>query len=331
MQDVADLAEVSVMTVSNVINGRTARVGDDTRERVLAVIQTLGYRVNVSARQLRLGRTGLIGFAVPDFRTEYYGALAERLSARFAEHGFRLVVVRTGGVAQAEIAALTSSSLDAYDGLVLTLARSEASDLEKRRPQKPVVLIGERALSARFDHVIMDNVGGARLAAEHLLASGSRRIALIGGERGSHESMPELRTQGYLEAHAARGIPVHDELLVSETFTMQQGYDAARRLLRDGVVFDSVMAVTDIGAVGVLRALAESGLQVPKDVQVVGWDDLEMGRYSFPALSTVEPANEDMADAIASLLVSRITGQKQAAACTIVMPSATLRLRESTR
>jgi DNA-binding LacI/PurR family transcriptional regulator len=330
MQDVARLAEVSVMTVSNVVNGRNARVGMTTKRRVLAAIEQLGYRVNVPARQLRLGRTGIIGFAVPNLDTPYYGALAERLADRFERHGFNLVVERTGGAVEGELAALASSNLDSYDGLILAVARSEAADIEHRNPAKPIVLLGERAFGHRYDHVVMDNVNGARIAAEHLLRTGARRIALLGGDSGGHDTMPELRTSGYLEAHRIHQVPVVPELLLPMQFTTLQGYEAVRSLHDSSVEFDAVMAVTDIAAMGAMRALAELGRKVPTDVQVMGWDDLEQGRFAVPSLSTVEPANEEMADAVVQLLVKRITGVNTNREGTIVMPAANLVLREST-
>jgi DNA-binding LacI/PurR family transcriptional regulator len=166
MIDVARRAGVSTMTVSNVINGRSQRVGEATRHRVLAAIAELGYQVNVTARNLRMGRTGAIGLAVPDFAPGYFSDLAGRLADRFAAHGLRVVIERTGATRKAELDALTAARLSAYDGFVLSVVAGDAADLETLSIDTPVVLIGERAVPARFDHVLMDNVTGARMATD---------------------------------------------------------------------------------------------------------------------------------------------------------------------
>lgn len=331
MSDVARHAGVSTMTVSNVINGRSARVGARTRDRVLASISDLGYRVNPSARSLRRGRTGVVGLAVPYHDSEYHSQLAERLAHRFAEHGLRLAVERTGGDVQGELDSLAVSRLDAYDGFVLSIGAGEASQVEQMAPTTPVVLIGERAPATRLDHVLMDNVDGGRQATALLLRSGARRIALVGGLLVDRESMPQMRTQGYVRAHMQAGVEIVPDLVVPCDFTRDGGEQATARLLAADVPFDAVFALTDSSALGALRALADAGLRVPEDVQVVGFDNISDSRFSVPSLTTVEPDNLAMADAIVGLLTSRIASGEASPEPRLVMPAARLVLRESTR
>jgi DNA-binding LacI/PurR family transcriptional regulator len=291
----------------------------------------VGYQVNMTARNLRMGRTGAVGPAVPGFEPDYYAELAGRLGDRFASHGLRLVVERTGGSRAAELDALTAARLSGYDGFVLSVVAGDAADLEKLRVDTPVVLIGERAVPARFDHVLMDNVGGARMATELLIRSGARRIALLGGVSGCEESMPELRTRGYRDAHEAAGLAVAGELVVSCEFAAGDGYAATRELIERGVAFDAVFALTDSAAIGALRALAETGRTVPDEVQVVGFDNVGDSRFTTPALTTVEPGNAEMADAICALLVERIESRPAPVPARVVMPEPRMVERESTR
>ena len=331
MTDVARRAGVSTMTVSNVINGRSQRVSEPTRLRVLETIAELGYQVNMTARNLRMGRTGAVGLAVPAFAPGYYAQLAQRLADRFDAHGLRLVVERTGASRTAELDALTAARLSSYDGFVLSVVAGDAADLEKLSIDTPVVLIGERAVPARFDHVLMDNVAGARMATEFLIRSGARRVALLGGVPGGEESMQELRTRGYQGAYEAAGLAVRDELIVRCGFGVEDGYAATRGLVDRGIGFDAVFALTDSAAIGALRALAETGRKVPDDVQVVGFDALDEGRFTVPALTTVEPGNAEMADAICALLVERIASRPAPVPARVVMPEARLVERETTR
>lgn len=331
MQDVARHAHVSSQTVSNVVNGRSARVSDETRDRVIAAIAELGYRVNQQARFLRRGRTGTVGLAVPTLDLEYYSALAEALSDRFARQGLRLVVESTGGAVSAEVESLASSHLDAYDGFVLALAAGDAGDLARIGTDKPVVLLGERALSSRFDHVLMDNVGGSRAATELLLRRGARSIVALGGVLDDEESMQGLRTRGYLDAHAGAGVDVDASLLVSSRADMNGGYLATRAAIESGLMFDAIFAFADSSALGALRALADSGRRVPEDVQVVGFDNTRAGRFSVPRLSTVDPDNEARADSVVELMVSRLADPDAPGDRRVVMHPATVVERESTR
>ena len=331
MQDVARHAGVSPQTVSNVVNDHSARVSDQTRDRVIASITALGYRVNQSARSLRRGRTGTVGLGIPRFDSDYYSALAEALSRSFAARGLRLVTESTGGRVSAELDSLASSRLDAYDGFVLAVAAGDASQFDRIGTDKPVVLVGERALSSRFDHVLMDNVGGARRATELLLRSGARSVVALGGVTGDEESMPGLRTRGYLEAHSALGVDPDPTLVLPSGFGTADGYERTRALVASGRSFDAVFAFTDASALGVLRALADMGIRVPDDVQVIGFDDTRASRFSVPRLTTVEPGNDARAESVADLLVTRIRNHDGDPDRQVVMHPATVLERESTR
>ncbi|MGX5680910.1 LacI family DNA-binding transcriptional regulator [Schumannella luteola] len=330
MGDVARRAGVSQMTVSNVVNGRTARVGAATRARVLAAIEELGYRVNVSASRLRSGRTGVVALAVPDFSLAYYGELAERLATRFEAAGLRLVLEHTAGRRDGELATVERGHLDQYDGLALVLAAGDAEEVARRHPDRPVVIVGEREVSTALDHVVMDNVGGARAATEYLLSTGARRIAVLGAQPDGPVSMPSLRTRGHVEALAAAGAPVDADLLIGGGVAFDDGARAAGILLAGGRLPDALLAFTDDAALGALHVLATAGVDVPGRLQVVGWDGTRAGRFATPALSTVDPDNDAIADAIVRLLVRRIEGGPSLPR-EVVMPPARLELRGTTR
>ncbi|WP_197517390.1 LacI family DNA-binding transcriptional regulator [Microbacterium karelineae] len=330
MQDVARHAGVSAQTVSNVVNGRSARVGAPTRDRVIASITALGYRVNQTARSLRRGRTGTIGLGLPTFDSEYYAGLAEELSHRFLERGFRLVVMHTGGAVRTEVDSLASSRLDAYDGFVLALAAGDAEHLAQIDTTTPIVLLGERALSSGLDHVLMDNIGGARRATELLLQRGARDIVALGGTARDEETMPGLRMRGFRDAHDAMGVAPDPSLIVPCTFDQQGGYDGVRGLIAEGREIDAVFAMTDGIAFGAMRALADAGIRVPDDAQVIGFDNVRAGRFSIPRLSTIEPDNAARAESIAELLTSRIDGSEADPARRIVTHPATIVERETT-
>src|SRR5690625_2091254 len=167
MIDVARAAGVSAMTVSNVINGRPG-VSAETRLRVMELVSKLDYRVNVAARNLRARRSGAIGLIVPDIDRPYYAQLAGLLAAGADRRGLHLVVERTGGDIERELEAIALGRLRRYDGVIICPLRLGASELERLRFETPVVFIGERPVPTAYDHVMMDNIGGAREATRHL-------------------------------------------------------------------------------------------------------------------------------------------------------------------
>lgn len=335
MVDVAREAGVSAMTVSNVINGRPG-VGAETRIRVLATVSRLGYQVNLAARHLRSGQTAAIALIVPDIDRPYYGQLASRIGRGVEQHGRHLVVERTGGDAERELEAIAFGRLRMYDGVIISPLHLDADDLAQLRFDKPVVFIGERPVPPIFDHVMMDNIGGARQAVGHLLATGSRRIAIIGGRPEDHvDDMPSLRTRGYREAHAEAGVEVDENLLVQvESFDPRSSYQAVTDLHESGTAFDGIFVLTDAAAMGVLRAVADLGLDVPRDVQVIGFDNGREADFLVPRLSSVEPGNDWMADRALELLEHRLAAQAEdldAPEPVTTAVTAELVLRESTR
>lgn len=330
MQDVAAKAGVSAQTVSNVINGRSDHVGPETMQRVVDAINELGYRLNQSARSLRRGRTGIVGLGLPSFVTEYYAELAERLAQRFSARGIRMVTEMTWHAISDEMESLAASRLETYDGFILALAVSESTDLQGLMPSKPIVLLGERALSARFDHVLMDNQGGGRMATLALMDRGAKAIVALGGAAEGSDSVETLRTRGYLQAHEERGVEVRSDLIVSGGLHIDDGYRAMRALLEAGTPFDAVFALTDSCGIGAVRALHEAGLRIPDDVQMVGFDNLRAGMFCTPPLTTIEPGNDEMADTIVDLMVERLAGRGPEKPRHIVS-TASLVVRESTR
>jgi len=308
MRDVARLAGVSVKTVSNVVND-FPHVKVATRERVLAAITELGYRMNFSARNLSRGRTGMITLAVPELRLPYFAELTDEVIVAAAERGYTVLVEQTGGAHEREVEVLRSDRRRMTDGLILSPLGLRSGDAPRLEVDYPLVLLGERALHGDVHHVAMANVAGARAVAEHLLARGRRHIALVGSYDVRGSGAGWLRTRGFLDALAAAGL-AHDPARTGEAldWTRATGADAMRRLLSRGVPIDAVFGLNDVLALGAMRVLFEHGLRVPEDVAVAGFDDIEDGRYSRPSLTTVRPGRSEIARVAVGLLVDRLAG-----------------------
>ncbi|GAA2751848.1 LacI family DNA-binding transcriptional regulator [Amnibacterium kyonggiense] len=308
IQDVAKAAGVSPMTVSNVINERE-HVRDSTRAKVLDAMERLDYRVNVAARNLRTGRTGTIGLAVPEIDRPYYGVLAAAIMKAAEAKSLRVVVEQTERSRENELDALTLSRNRLYDGLILSTVGLGPADADLLRVDYPIVLLGERIFAGPADHVAMPNVEGARAAVEHLIARGSRRIAIVEGDPTEDLNVSSLRNQGYREALAAAGIAFEDEWVVPiGEFSLEAGVQAVQRLAERGMAVDGIFCVTDTVATGVLRGLADHGIPVPGQVRVIGFDDVPGSAYTVPSLSSVDPDHDFMARTAVDLLVRRIEG-----------------------
>ncbi|MEV0157629.1 LacI family DNA-binding transcriptional regulator [Micromonospora sp. NPDC050686] len=311
LKDVAERAGVSVKTVSNVVNGYL-HVRPDTRARVEEAIAELNYRPNLSARNLRKGRTGVIALAVPELDIPYFAELARHVVTAAAEHGWTVLIDQTGGGPEQERKVAGGIGDHLIDGLILSPLALTAEDLAGLAGM-PMVLLGERIDHGPADHVAIDNVAAAHAVTAHLIGLGRRRIAAIGAQRTPEGVSARLRLAGYAAALAEADIG-YDERLVAPApaWHRADGATALRHLLASGVRPDAVFCFNDTLALGALRALHEAGLRVPEDVAVAGFDDIEDGRFSVPTLTTISPDKERIARLAVDLLANRLTGDPEA-------------------
>jgi DNA-binding LacI/PurR family transcriptional regulator len=279
---------------------------------VLAAIDELGYRVNLAARTLRSGSTGVIGLAVPGLDNPYVGQLASLLIRRAAGLGYQVVVEQTGAERESELGALAHSRVRRYDGLIISTVGLGDEDAEQLRSDMPVVALGERITSDSdaVDHVVMANAEGARDATRHLVERGCRRIVSLGGSAAPEVGAATLRAAGYRRALEEAGLHWREELVVPCGFGMADGAGAVRALLDAGVRFDALACATDTVALGAMRALADRGIAVPGEVLVTGFDDVEQAAYAVPSLTTVAPGHAEMAQAALRMLTDRIAGRR---------------------
>lgn len=303
LQDVADKVGVSAKTVSNVVNG-TGWVKDDLKQRVREALVEVGYRPNAAARQLRSGRSGMIALAVPELSQPYFAELASELVRAAQERSVTVLVSQTDGLAEAERQMSDGIGVPVVDGLIMSPLALSARELAHRLDTTPLVLLGEHIGESVFPRVTVDNAVAAEAATSHLLGLGRRRIAAIGAQDHGPNETAVLRLTGYKRALEAAGVDFDDSLVGTvEEFHRPDGARAVERMLDSGIEFDAIFAFNDLLAFGAIRALADRGISVPGQVAVIGFDDIEEGRYSTPTLSTVSPDKRAIARAAISLLL----------------------------
>lgn len=309
MQDVARLAGVSVKTVSNVVNGYP-HIRPRTRERVLAAIDELGYQLNITARNLRTGRTGIIALAVPELRVPYFAELADSVIEVAEAQGFHVIIEQHGGQREREIEVLTGSRRTLTDGLIYSPMALGPGDETYLDVTYPLVLLGERIFHASVDHVTMRNTEAAQVATEHLLSSGRRRVAALGVYPGQVVGSAALRLAGYRAALERAGLPVDPalEAVATGPWTRATGARAMAEMLEAGTRPDAVFGFNDALALGAMHELQVRGFRVPEDVAVIGFDAIDEGRYANPTLTTVDPGRDEIPVLAVRLLAERIRG-----------------------
>ncbi|OON73424.1 LacI family DNA-binding transcriptional regulator [Streptomyces tsukubensis] len=306
LKDVAQRAGVSIKTVSNVVNNYQ-HVTPVMRARVQAAIDELGYRPNLTARNLRKGRTGIIALAVPELGNPYFAEIAGAVIDAAAEHELTVLLDHTRGEREQEILVSQGFRARVIDGLILSPLELESGDLAGRADDVPLVLLGEREYDLPYDHIAIDNVSAARLAVRHLLGRGRTRIAFLGARTDSPNRPALLRLQGWREELVAAGVGAPDELIApTGGWDRGHGAQAMARLLDSGIRPDAVFAYNDLVAIGAMRVLHERGLRVPWDVAVVGFDDIAESRFGAVSLTTVAPDKRAIARLAVQSLVSSL-------------------------
>ena len=297
VRDVARLAGVSPTTVSNVVNGGVP-VSPETRVKVERALSALDYVPNLSARGLRNGRSGVIALALPNLSTPYSAVLAHHIVRAATERGWSVQIEETGLGSRREAELLSRARAHLVDGLILSPIRLETSAVQRAVSLPPVVLIGE-VDQPSADHVWIDNIAAARAITELLLAYGHRRIAILGVR---NTATSRLREQGYRVALASANLPTYGAMEIGcPQWTPDGGYQAMRSWLTEHEPPEALFAFTDSLALGALHALSESGLRVPEDVSVVGYDDSVLAAFTHVDLTTVA---QD-ATALTTLAVAR--------------------------
>lgn len=306
LKDVAALAGVSVRTASNVVND-FPHVAAATRARVQRALDELQYRPNLAARNLRRGRSGLLGLLVPEIASPYFSELAALLAEAAERRSWTLLIDQTGGDAARERRLLDGGAAQSVDGLIVSPWALSPAEIAGRGDAVPLVLLGERGAGGDVDYVGVDNVSAAVTATEHLVQNGRRRIAALGLQPHLSNDTARQRLEGYRRALAAAGMRADAELEVPvQALHRGDGAAALSRLLELDSPPDAVFCFNDQLALGAIRAAHDAGLRVPADLAVVGFDDIEDGAYSTPSLTTIAPDKREIAEAAISCLADRM-------------------------
>jgi LacI family transcriptional regulator len=314
--DVAQLAAVSKTTVSHVLSGKRA-VAAPTRIRVESAIHELGYRPDGLARSLRTQRTHMVALMIPDISNPYYPPLARGLEDG-AGGGYRTFICNTDGESLREQGFLEEVTDRRADGIVLDSFAMTADLIGAVvSPSTPVVRIGTTVSDdPGYDTVHADDEHGAFEAVSYLIRGGHHRIAMIQGPRGAGG----IRNEGYVRALQAAGIPLDPELVISGEWTRSGGAAAAVALLNRSDPPTAIFCANDLMALGTMDSARELGVDVPNELALMGFDDIEAAAMVSPPLTTVSNLAYETGLLAGILLRERMTGIYRDSPRTVTLP-----------
>lgn len=330
MKDIADDLGLSVVTVSKVLR-QHPDIGEETRERVLRRVKELNYEPNVLARSLVTGRSFLVGLIVPTLVHPFFADIARALSKAIHAKGYSLIISSSeedDDLEEREIRQLRARRLDA---MVIASTRTRLPELEVERPEGIFVLIDRDIPGAHAHFIGIDDKAAGRIATEHLIDVGCRRIAHI---RGRQISTGVQRFEGYREALQVRGIKYNEDLVISrinvDTQSREQGERAMQILLERNPRPDGVFCFNDPVAVGAMKVINATGFRIPQDIAVIGCGNLQYDDWLQVPLSSIDQHSDSIGKNAGELVLSLIESKQQVRPRSQILAPA-LVIRSSTR
>ena len=321
---VAQAAEVSASTVSRVLNG-TAVVSDAKKQAIHEAIAALGFVPNPIARGLAGGRTFSIGVVTQALDSPFYGAAMRGIEDALLPEGYNALFVSGHWNSTAEARCIDVLQSRRVDGIVVLTGRLTDQAIKAYAKNQPLVVTGRTLRAPGLFSLNFDNFEGGRMATQHLLQLGHRRVAFIAGDAQHPDATERLR--GYRAALEAGGIAFHQGLVVSGEYHELSGLLAVDRLLSTNQQFTAIFAANDQMAVGAALGLQRRSLRVPEDVSIVGFDDLPTSQYAIPPLTSVHQPAYELGRLAATAMLELLTDVKPS----VKVPAPRLMARESSR
>lgn len=326
---VAEQAQVSQTTVSRVLN-HSPLVREATAERVRRVIAQLGYRPSELARGLRSNETKTIGVIVSNILNPFFTGMVRGIEDIANHADYNIVLCNTDEQPLKEQRYLETLLSKRVDGLIIASTGLQ-EDYAQRLEQAPVVFVDRRPAgtnASRFDAVLVDNRGGSRLAVEHLIDEGYRRIAIIAGSNVGTTGLERL--QGYQDALQARGLPVCEEFIRIGDFLGHSAFDHMQHLLSASPRCDAIFASNNIILMGVLKALSVARITCPDEMGIAAFDDMDWMEYCSPRFTAVAQPTYRMGTLAMEMLLERIAAEQTLPPREVVLP-VQLEIRDSSR
>ncbi|MEN4555697.1 ribose operon transcriptional repressor RbsR [Pantoea agglomerans] len=324
MKDVARLAGVSTSTVSHVINNNRF-VSEGVREKVEQAIRHLNYAPSALARSLKINQTHTIGMLLTTSSNPFYAEVVRGVEESCYQRGYSLILCNTAGDEERMNRSLETLMQKRVDGLLIMCTESHlpSADILNRYPSIPTVMMDWAPFEGRGD-IIQDNaLLGGELATQHLIDSGYTRIACIAGPQD--KTPARMRLEGYRNAMTKSGLAILPGYVVNGDFEFQGGYNGMVELLALETPPEAVFTSNDAMAVGVYHALYQAGMQVPQQMAVMGYDDIELARYLTPPLSTIHQPKDALGELAIDTLLHRLSNPDASQQTLVLTPELVVR------
>ncbi len=310
LKDLAQELGVSIATVSRALRS-SPEIGKEMQERVKELAKRLNYRPNPFAQSLRKEAPRMIGVVVPNLVTHYYAAVLDGIEDEAVKAGYSVISANTHEDTAAEVRAIDNFISLHVEGIIACLSQNTTDYSHFEEISKmgiPLVFFGRTCLPELFSSVTANGDEAAQQATQHLIDTGSRRIAFIGGP--NHLDMVRRRKHGYLEALRENRIPIDRNLVICEKIDYQWALEATTRLLKEQHP-DAIVAFNDIITFAAFTAIKEQGLHIPDDVALIGFTDDLHAKYVTPRMSAIEDQSHLMGQTACQLLLKNIGGDSK--------------------
>ncbi len=310
IKEIAKLANVSVATVSRVINNN-GRFSEETRKKVQKIIDDYGYTTNMAAKSLRMSKSKTIGIIVPNISNEWFSKLVLEIEKYFFQKNYSVFICNTSQNEDKEIAYFKSLDSKLVDGIMCISGREEIPVNVMTR-NIPIVCIDRKPKNhSNVYYVESNHYSGGYLATEELIKRGCRRIVII--TRNKSLSVNNQRLEGYKQALRDYGLHEYPELQIFLDDKLSNNLaarEAVNKLIRSNIPFDGIFATNDWRAYGALVGVLENNLKVPEDVKIIGFDDIPISSSCKPELSTIKQDVKGLSQKASSLLLSLMNDQE---------------------
>lgn len=308
LKDLAKELGVSIATVSRALRS-SPEIGAEMQEKVKELAKKLNYRPNPFAQSLRKEAPRMIGVVVPNLVTHYYAAVLDGIEDEARKAGYSVISANTHEDSDAEVRAIDNFISLHVEGIIACLSQNttDYSHFEEiSKMDIPLVFFGRTCLADKFSSVTANGDEAAQEATQHLISTGCRRIAFIGGP--NHLDMVRRRKHGYLEALRENRIPIDRDLVVCEKIDYDWALEATIKLLEKENRPDAILAFNDIITFAAFTAIKQQGLRIPDDVALIGFTDDVHARYVTPRMSAIEDQSYEMGTVACQLLMKNIGG-----------------------
>ncbi|OOF83536.1 transcriptional repressor PurR [Rodentibacter ratti] len=324
MKDIARLAKVSTSTVSHVING-SRFVSEEIRGKVMRVVAELNYTPSAVARSLKVKETKTIGLLVTATNNPFFAEVMAGVEQYCQQHQYNLIIATTGGDAKRLRQNLQTLLHKQVDGLLLMCGDSRFNADTELAISVPLVIMDWWFKELNADKILENSTFGGYLATKTLIEAGHQNIGIITGNL--KKSVAKNRLEGYKKALAEAEIPLNNDWIIESHFDFEGGIIGMQKLLATPHRPTAVFCCSDAIAVGAYQVLQQQGLRIPEDISVIGYDDIELSRYLYPPLSTINQPKAELGKLAVELLLQRIKNPKEPYQTLTLSP--TLKLRKS--